>query len=438
MSSILAFFNFFRLIFLATFFFFLAPFLRRKSIYLFLKFAGPSFIKLGQTLSTRDDLVGEKMAKILSNFQDRLPPFSFKKVQKILKNQLGKNCFDEIFLEFNEKAAASASIAQVHKAHLKNGKKVAVKILRPKIRQITARDIKTLSIIIFLARFFSKQAAQFLQDVRAVLQNCAISELDLLKEAGNAIRFHENLAEIEGFYVPRVFLQFSTHQILVLEWIDGVPFSDKKAILATKFDKDKLAENLVLSYFHQLYQDGFFHADMHPGNLFLIEEGENAGKIAVIDFGIVGKIEKNLRIGLTEIFIAYLDENYKKVAKLHVNYGLVPKNTDIHQLAVACQKIGQRVVNNNVKDISLAELMKDLIELTSSYNMRTEANLLLLHKTLMLVEGVGVMLNPNLNIWQIAKPWVRQWAKTNIGFDAKIRDFVEKFANLVRDYARDL
>ncbi len=425
-------FNIVRLIFLLFVCACLYPFLKNRAFFYFLNFSGPSFIKLGQTLSTRADLVGENLAEILSNFQDKLKPVAFSKVKKEVA-KLGN-----IFQEFDQKACASASIAQVHKAILLDGSEVAVKILRPNIKKIVNRDIRTLALIVKITRIFSQNYAKLFEDINDILKNSAKSELDMLKEAANATKFKQNLQNILGFYIPKIYLRYCSSQILVIEWIDGIPFSDKQRILASNFDKEKLAKNLVLSYFHQVYQDGFFHGDMHPGNLFLIDKGENAGKIAAIDFGIVGQIDKKLRIGLTEIFIGYLDHNYKKVAQIHIDCGLVPKDTDLMQLSFACQKIGEKIVDNNVKDISLALLMSDLISLTSSYKMKTDGNLLLLHKTLMIVEGVGVWLDPKLNIWQIARPWVKEWAKKNIGFDAKIRDFVLDFIDSVKKFARDI
>ena len=200
--------------------------------------------------------------------------------------------------------------------------------------------------------------------------------------------------------------------------------------VSNKFDKKILAENLVLSYFRQVYVHGFFHADMHPGNLFLKHNGD----IAVVDFGIMGKIDKKTRIAVAEVLIGFLNRDYQKVAKIHVDVGFVPKETNIDDLALSCRKIGEMIVGVDIKDISIAKLLTALIDLSRNYKMDTKPELLLLQKTLLLVEGVGVSLDPDLNIWNLARPWVKEWAKTNIGFDAKIRDNILEILQLVKNF----
>ncbi|MBU6140719.1 MAG: 2-polyprenylphenol 6-hydroxylase [Proteobacteria bacterium] len=407
--------NIFRLAFLFLISALIYFFDKNRAIYFFLNAAGPSFIKLGQVLSIRPDLVGEKLATTLSSFQDSLAPFSAKFDEDFLKN----------FFEFNPKPVASASIAQVHKAKLKTGEDVAVKILRPRIAQIMARDISTLRIIAkFLPRIFS--------DIADLLAQVSKSELDLLLEAANASKLREDLKGVKGFYVPTIFWKFSSEKILVLEWLDGIPFSNSQAIKNSSHDKKQIAQNLVVSYFNQVYVHGFFHGDMHPGNLFLLKNGD----IGVVDFGIMGKLDKKTRLAVAEILIGFLHKDYQRVAQLHVDVGLVPKDTDIDGLALSCRKIGETVVGLNVSDISIAKLLTSLITMTRDYKMETRPDLLLLQKTVLVVEGVGVTLDPDLNIWELARPWVAEWAKKNIGFDAKIRDaFVDLF-ELARKFLR--
>lgn len=436
--------NLFRLVALFLFFSPLAFFAKNRAIYFFLRFSGPSFIKLGQLLSTRSDLVGEGLAASLSDFQDKLPPFSPAKVKKILTQEFGEN-FSKNFLEFDFTPVASASIAQVHRASLcelrptsqtklQNGKIVAVKILRPRIAQIMARDIATLKLLIKFVAIFSKFLAKSFDDIADLLQQTAKSELDLLQEAANATKLREDLKDVKGFYVPEIFWQFSTSKILVLEWLDGIPFSDKEAIKNSSFDKKQIAQNLVISYFSQVYVHGFFHADMHPGNLFLLKNGA----IGVVDFGIVGKIDKKTRLAVAEILIGFLNKDYQRVAQIHVDAGLVPATTNVADLALSCRKIGEVIVGSNVKDISIAKLLSNLITMTRDYQMVTKPELLLLQKTLLLVEGVGVTLDPNLNIWDLARPWISDWAKKNIGFDAKIRDALEDLFQLARKFLRNV
>lgn len=408
----------------------LYPFYKNRIIYWFLRIAGPSFVKLGQALATRPDLIGEEMAQILSHFQDRLEPFCARKVKKILIKEFGEN-YTKKFVEFDFIPKASASIAQVHQAKLLDGKIVAVKILRPNIKRIFARDIASLSLIALIVRLFSRYSGKTLCNINLLLKETSKTELNLLKEAANAVRLRDNMqkAQLRGFYVPQIFLHYSTANILVTEWIDGVPFSDKKALNNNSFDKKQIAQNLVVAYFTQVYSDGFFHADMHPGNLFLAKNGD----IAVVDFGIMGEIDKKTRLAVAEIFIGFLHHDYKKVAQIHIDAGLVPQNTNLYELALSCQKIGEIIVDSSIKDISLAHLLAHLIEMTNQYKMATRPELLLLQKTLLLVEGVGVMLDEELNMWQLARPWVKEWAKKNIGFDAKIRDKIVELIKAILD-----
>ncbi len=402
---------------------------KEKAIYLFLNFAGPSFIKLGQLLSVRADLVGKQIALTLAKFQDCIAPFSQKKVLNILHQEFGDD-FNKIFKEFNLNSIASASIAQVHKARLNNNLEVAVKILRPNIHKTMMRDISTLRLLVKICYFFSKFLAKTFKDVADLLDQTAKYELDLLHEGANGSKLRDDMKGAKGFYVPLIFWQYSSTRILIIEWIDGVAFSNSNAIANSNFDKKILAENLVLSYFRQVYVHGFFHADMHPGNLFL----KNNGDIAVVDFGIMGKIDKKTRIAVAEVLIGFLHRDYEKVAKIHVDVGFVPKDTNVDDLALSCRKIGEMIVGVDVKDISIAKLLTALIDLSRNYKMETKPELLLLQKTLMLVEGVGVSLDPNLNIWDLARPWVKEWAKTNIGFDAKIRDNILDILQLVKNF----
>lgn len=428
----LAFFNLIRLLFLLLI---LAPvflFSKGRAIYLFLKFAGPSFIKLGQILSVRSDIIGEEIAGILAGFYDKLPPSCLKKVRKILHEEFGEN-FDKTFAEFDFVAVASASIAQVHKARLHDGSLVAVKILRPKIDKIMKRDIASVYLLSKLATPFSTFAKKFFSDVSALLAGVAKYELDLLHEAANASKLREDLKDVKGFYVPQIFWQFSSQKILVLEWLDGIPFSDIERVKNSGFDANEIAKNLVISYFNQVYVHGFFHADMHPGNLFLLKNGD----IGVVDFGIVGKIDKKTRLAIAEILIGFLNRDYVRVARMHVEAGLVSRDVDLSDLELSCRKIGETVVGADVRDIPLAKLLTNLIAMTRDYKMDTRPELLLLQKTILLVEGVGMSLNPELNVWNLARPWIGDWAKKNIGFDAKIRDAVIDIFSAMKDFVRN-
>ncbi|MFM6972699.1 MAG: AarF/UbiB family protein [Alphaproteobacteria bacterium] len=407
-------------------------FSKKRAIFLFFQIAGPSFLKLGQLLSVRQDLVGEEIALTLAKFQDNVKPFSYEKLSKIINQEFDQN-FDKIFKEFNQIPIASASIAQVHKAQLISGEIVAVKILRPNIQKMMMRDILTLKLLAKLCSVFSPFLNKTCIDIAELLSQTAKFELDLLHEGANGSKLAEDMKGVKGFFVPKIFWQYSSNKILISEWIDGIPFSNTDKILQTTFDKKIIAQNLVLAYFQQVYVHGFFHADMHPGNLFLKDNGD----IAVVDFGIVGKIDKKTRIAVAEVLIGFLHRDYDKIAKIHIDAGFVPADTNLIDLSLSCRKIGEMIVGVNVKDISIAKLLTALIDLTKNYKMEAKPELLLLQKTLLLVEGVGVSLDEHLNIWDLARPFVKKWAKTNIGFDAKIRDAIVDLFSALKEYLKN-
>jgi len=421
--------NLIRLFFLAIVLTPLALINREKFFYYYFNFAGPSFIKLGQMLATRPDLIGKELAIILSKFQDKVKPFSHKKARRILQQELAGN-LEDFFKEFSKQPIASASIAQVHKAKTIDNKLVAVKLLRPNISKKIYRDISTLKLITKVSRIFSNNIYKFLSDILQLLQENAKSELDLTIEATNCSQIKDNLKDLSGFYVPNIYWTLTTKKMLVTQWLEGIPFSDKKTLMNSNFDKNIIAKNLVLSYFTQVYKYGFFHGDMHPGNLFLLKNGD----IGIVDFGIVGIIDEKTRIAIAQIVIGFINKDYEKIARLHIQSGLVPKNTNLKKLALNCRKIGETVVGSKVKDIPLANLLQNLINMTQDFKMSTKPELLLLQKTILLIEGIGSTLNPEINIWDYAKPWMNEWSKTHISFDAKIVEIANNFINLARDY----
>lgn len=409
------------------------PFYQERAIYLFLKFSGPVFIKLGQFLSVRPDLVGDDLAKLLSKFQDNISPFAAKKAVKEIEKIYGDN-LDNIFKDFIKEPVASASIAQTHKAILKNGDLVAVKILRPNIANIIKKDLLTIKITTFILAIFSKNIRSIRRDILSPLENMLNKEVNLLFEASSSSKIRDILSKFDNFIVPQIYWDLTRKNILVMGWIDGIRFSDQAAINNSKFNKKKLAESLVLGFFHQAYEKGFFHADIHPGNLILT----NDGKIALIDFGIIGILDRKVRIAITQIFINFLKRDYFKVAKLHLDAGLIPKNTDINDFALYSRIIGESVIDKKVSDVPLTLIFAKLIEMMQKYNMKSNENLLLLQKTITLVEGVALSLDKNINIWQIAKPWLEDWSKRNIGFDAVIRDnivdIISDFKGIIDKY----
>jgi ubiquinone biosynthesis protein len=393
------------------------PFYEERAIYFFLKFSGPVFIKLGQFLSVRPDLVGKELSELLSKFQDNLTPFSEKNAINYIEKIYQKD-INDIFKKFKKEPIASASIAQTHKAVLKGGEVVAVKILRPNIAKIIKRDLLTIKIITFILAIFSKNIRSIRKDILPSLKNMLEKEVNLLLEAASSSKIKDILLDFNDFIIPKIYWNLTNKDILVMEWIDGIRFSNKKAIAATKFNKKKLVKILVLGFFHQAYDRGFFHADMHPGNLILTKDG----KIALIDFGIIGILDRKIRIAITQIFINFLKRDYRRVAELHLEAGLVPEDTDLDEFSLYSRILGESITDKKVSEVPLILIFTKLIEMIQKYNMKTNENLLLLQKTITLIEGIAFSLDEDVNIWAIAKPWMEDWSKKNIGFDAKIRD----------------
>tara|TARA_B110000259_G_scaffold146134_1_gene164697 strand:- start:4773 stop:6089 length:1317 start_codon:yes stop_codon:yes gene_type:complete len=411
----------------------LFPFYEERSIYIFLKFSGPVFIKLGQFLSVRPDLVGIELAGLLSKFQDDLRPFSSKKAVNYIE-RIYKKDINSIFKNFKREPVASASIAQTHQAVLKNGMVVAVKVLRPNIAKIIKRDLLTIKIITFIVAIFSKNVRSIRRDILKPLENMLEKEANLLLEAAASSKIKDILSDFDSFLVPKIYWDLSNKDIMVMQWIDGVRFSNKKGMAATNFDKKKIAKTLILGFFHQSYDRGFFHADMHPGNLILTKEG----KIALIDFGIIGSLDRKIRIAITQIFINFLHRDYRRVAELHLEAGLIPRDTDLNEFALYSRILGESIIDKKVSDVPLILIFTKLIEMIQKYNMKSNANLLLLQKTIILIEGVALSLDKDINIWEIAKPWMEEWSKTNIGFDAKIRDSFFEIVNDIKIIAKKI
>jgi ubiquinone biosynthesis protein len=377
---------------------------------------GPSFVKLGQTLSVRPDVVGEEVAQKLAGLRDRLPPFPAEEATAILARELGKPC-SELFASFDPVPVAAASVAQVHKATTFDGHTVAVKIVRPGIAKAFARDI----------RFFYKAARlmdckkslrrlRFTEVVR-MLEQTVRHELDMRLEAAAASELKHNMRNDKGIRVPRVFRRFSTEHILVTEWADGVPIDDVEALTAAGHSLPDVAAKLAVTFFNQAYRDGFFHADIHPGNLFVNKDGD----IVPVDFGIMGRLDDETRIFVAEILRGFVKGDYLHVARIHKAAGYVPPDTDVGDFALACRAIGEPILGKAANEISVAKLLSLLFKVTEQFNMETQPQLLLFQKTLVLIEGVGHRLYAQVNLWQLADPWIREWARSHLGVRGRAR-----------------
>tara|TARA_B100000575_G_scaffold183490_1_gene147490 strand:+ start:1003 stop:2568 length:1566 start_codon:yes stop_codon:yes gene_type:complete len=390
---------------------------------------GTTFIKLGQFLATRPDIIGEEISKKLEKLQDRLPPFSMQNAKNILKESLGNDNFNSI-LNLSEPVAA-ASIAQVHKAQInENGtiKEVAIKILRPEIKKVFNEEIDALMLLAYIIQStVTKTKRLKLIEVVFLLKEITNHEMDLRFEAAAANEFAENTKNDSGFFVPKIYWNYTSEKVLTLDWIDGVSIREKDLINDKNIDVKNIASSIIQHFLRHAVRDGFFHADMHQGNIFINESGQ----IVPIDFGIMGRIDKLNRRYLAEILFGFIQRDYKKVAEVHLVAGLVPNNVNVDELAQALRSIGEPIFGQSVKDISGGRLLKQLFDITEKFNMPTQPQLLLLQKTMVVVEGVARKLNPETNIWETSRPVLEKWLR-------ETKDPINNFTETLKDSAEVL
>lgn len=382
---------------------------------------GPSYVKLGQSLSTRPDIIGTVLANDLSSLQDKLPAFAFEKAKHIIERDFGKP-LEKLFSYINETAIAAASIAQVYYAKTLDGHEVAIKILRPGIEKAMARDIHFFCWTArLLERFVPSSRRMRPTSIVETLKESIKFELDLRVEASAASELKNNCAKEEFIHVPEVYWSYTSQRILTTEWITGISIYDKKNLIAAGYDLEKLSSYIAITFFNQAYRDGFFHADLHPGNLLI----DSKGRLALLDFGIMGRLEKHDRLYVAQILKGFIDRDYKKVAQVHIDAGYVSADTSVALFARACRMIGEPIVGVSASEISLATLLAQLFKVTKDFSMETQPQLLLLQKTMVLVEGIGTLLNPDLNMWKLAEPWVKEWAKTHLGPEIHLKNFMD-------------
>ena len=390
---------------------------------------GTTFIKLGQFLATRPDIIGEEVSKKLEKLQDRLPPFTMSEAKNILKGSLGLDNYN-LILNLSEPVAA-ASIAQVHKAQInENGtvKDVAIKILRPEIKKVFNEEIDALMLLAYIIQStVTKTKRLKLVEVVFLLKEITNHEMDLRFEAAAANEFAENTKNDSGFFVPKIYWIYTSEKVLTLDWVDGVSIRERDLINERNIDVKNIASNIIQHFLRHAVRDGFFHADMHQGNLFINESGQ----IVPIDFGIMGRIDKLNRRYLAEILFGFIQRDYKKVAEVHLVAGLVPNNVNVDELAQALRSIGEPIFGQSVKDISGGRLLKQLFDITEKFNMPTQPQLLLLQKTMVVVEGVARKLNPETNIWETSRPVLEKWLR-------ETKDPINNFTETLRDSAEVL
>ena len=384
---------------------------------------GTTFIKLGQFLATRPDIIGGEIAKKLEKLQDKLPAFRTSEAKEILKKEIGQKSFNSI--TYISDPIAAASIAQVHFAKIKidkTEKELAIKILRPNIHNLVNEELDALMFLAFiLESFFKKTKRLKLVEVIHLLKEITNVEMDLRFEAAAASELYENTKNDNFIKVPKIYWNYTSKQILTLDRVNAIPIKNLEDLKKSNVDQKKLSRNLIQIFLKQAVRDGFFHADMHQGNLFVDEEGN----IIPIDFGIMGRLDKNNKKYLAEILYGFIQRDYDKVAQVHFLAGLVPQNTSKSNLAQALRSIGEPIFGQAVKDISGGNLLAQLFDITEKFDMQTQTQLLLLQKTMVSVEGVARNLNPDANIWEISRPILEDWIKKEKGPEAKIKKTLE-------------
>jgi ubiquinone biosynthesis protein len=386
---------------------------------------GPTFIKLGQALSTRSDLIGEEVAEDLAHLQDRIAPFSSHIARKIIEEDF-EHPLQDIFAEFDDQPIAAASIAQVHFATTTDGREVAVKVLRPGIREAFDKDIGLMYWIAGMVERHLPETKRLkpLEVVRTFKASIE-RELDLRMEAAAGQTLRDNTYNDAGFYVPEVDWSRSSARVMTLERIKGTPISDVVALKAAGHNMEALVAKAANTLFKQVFRDGFFHADLHPGNLFVAPNGD----LIAVDFGITGRLDKRNQLFIAEILRAFLNEDYKRVAEVHIMAGYVPSHQSVDDFALACMAIGKPILGKPLQDISLGQLLGQLFKISALFEMETQPQLLLLQKNMVLAEGVGRMLNPHINMWKLAEPLIEDWAKSHLSPQGRVR--------LVADEVRD-
>ena len=379
---------------------------------------GPAYIKFGQILSTRPDVVGDELAVQLRVLQDKLPPFPMDQAKRVIAAEL-EMPLDALFSEFSEPVAA-ASIAQVHRARLaESGREVAVKVLRPGIARAFQKDIDAFYLIAWLVETLAPMARRLRpNDVVAHFEATVVNELDLRIEAAAAAEFAATTKKDEGFFVPRVEWFLSSRQVMTLQWAKGVPFNDFDGIDATGFDRKELAARTLQLFLRHALRDGYFHADMHQGNLKLGPTGD----IVALDFGIMGRLDDYTRRVYAEILMGFIRKDYKRVAEVHFEAGYVPADRDVDEFAQALRSVGEPIFGMDASRISMARLLSYLFDVTEKFGMETRTELLLLQRTMVVVEGVARSLDPNINIWDVARPVVEGYISRNIGPQALATD----------------
>lgn len=395
---------------------------------------GPTFIKLGQALSVRADLIGKKMASDLSHLQDQLPPFDSQIARAIIQREFDASV-ENLFAEFSNAPIAAASIAQVHKARTIDGRAVAVKILRPDIHTIFEKDIALFHKLATMAETYIPPLRRLRPvDVVATFAKWVRTEMDLRLEGASASEFARNATNEKGFRVPQVDWNLTSQSVLTTEWIEGIRIDDEDGLNKAGINRNDLLEKSSEIFFLQVFRDGFFHADMHPGNLFIDPDGN----IVPVDFGIMGRVDKKTRYFLADTLIGFLQHDYGRVADVHFAVGYVPADQDRNAFKQAIWAIGEPLLDKTLNEISIGRLLGDLFQTTERFHMQTQPDLLLLQKTILVAEGVGRMINPDVNMWVLARPLIEKWMIANRSPEARMVDNIKNFVGLIESLPENI
>lgn len=393
---------------------------------------GPIFVKFGQVMSTRRDLIPADLADELTQLQDNVPPFPASLARELIEKAYGRT-IEEVFATFEAEPVASASIAQVHFATLKDGREVAVKVLRPGMLSVIDDDLSLLrTLAVWVERLFADGKRLKPRQVVAEFDNYLHDELDLVREAANAAQLRRNMADMNLIMLPEMHWDLCTQTVIVMERMRGVPISQTQRIKDAGVDIKKLARDGVTIFFTQVFRDGFFHADMHPGNIQVSLEPETFGRYIALDFGIVGTLTEFDKEYLAQNFIAFFRRDYKRVAELHVESGWVPPNTRVDELEGAIRAVCEPQFDRPLKDISLGHVLLRLFQTSRRFNVEIQPQLVLLQKTLLNVEGLGRQLDPDLDLWRTAKPFLEDWMNQQVGW----RGLVNRLKNEAPRYVQ--
>ena len=398
---------------------------------------GPAAIKFGQALATRPDLVGPEAADDLLSLQDNLPPAPFEEIRRAIEQALGRPV-EALFQSIDPEPVGAASIAQVHRATTTDGREVAVKVLRPGVEEDFARAIETYEWAAAQAEAYGGELSRLRPRlVVATFRQWTMRELDLRREAASASELAEAMEAEPGYCIPSIDWQRTARRVMTLEWIDGIKLSRRDELIAAGHDVKDIAGRLVRAFLRQAISEGFFHADMHQGNLLVRADGS----IVAIDFGIMGRIDRRARMWLAEILYGLITGTYERVAEIHFEAGYVPAHHNIAEFTTALRAVGEPMRGLPAKDISIGSMLDGLFAITRDFDMQTQPHLLLLQKTMVMVEGVAQALDPDINMWETSAPYVKEWIRTELGPEAWLADRIietRRTLELIPDLIRRL